>query len=83
MIYLNSFKKNNKLILKSRSSFFFLKISERKKFRKKRVKIENSRDKITQFSKTILFSLKSFVEIFSLSFSNSIMMLLITTLTIN
>jgi hypothetical protein len=34
---LDSFKKNNKLILKFRSSSFFLRISERKKSRKKRV----------------------------------------------
>ncbi len=34
---LNSFKKNNKLILKSCSSSFFLRVSERKKSREKRV----------------------------------------------
>jgi hypothetical protein len=34
---LDSSKKNNKLILKSRSFSFFLRISERKKSRKKRV----------------------------------------------
>ncbi len=37
MIYLDSSKKNNKLIQESRSSSFFLRVSERKKFRKERI----------------------------------------------
>ncbi len=37
IIYLDSSKKNNKLIQEFRSFSFFLRVSERKKFRKKRV----------------------------------------------